>query len=49
MGANCLNIKRTCVRIFLLIFPWWIDCQRFITASLLTFLKVYFPASGGIM
>ncbi|EAT6886221.1 peptidyl-dipeptidase dcp, partial [Salmonella enterica] len=21
----------------LLIFPWWLDCQRFITASLLMF------------
>lgn len=37
MGLNCLNIKRACIRIFLLIFPWWLDCQRFITASLLMF------------
>ncbi|EBS2215795.1 peptidyl-dipeptidase dcp, partial [Salmonella enterica subsp. enterica serovar Enteritidis] len=28
MGLNCLNIKRACIRIFLLIFPWWLDCQR---------------------
>ncbi|MCT7094540.1 hypothetical protein, partial [Salmonella enterica] len=33
-----------CIRIFLLIFPWWIDCQRFITASLLMFSKNIFSA-----
>ncbi|EAC1237020.1 peptidyl-dipeptidase dcp [Salmonella enterica] len=49
MGLNCLNIKRACIRIFLLIFPWWLDCQRFITASLLMFSKIYFPPCGGIM
>ncbi|PVJ84891.1 peptidyl-dipeptidase dcp, partial [Salmonella enterica subsp. enterica serovar Newport] len=21
------NITRACIRIFLLIFPWWLDCQ----------------------
>ncbi|EAA3660164.1 peptidyl-dipeptidase dcp [Salmonella enterica subsp. enterica] len=41
MGLNCLNIKRACIRIFLLIFLWWLDCQRFITASLLTFFRKY--------
>ncbi|EBX4594833.1 peptidyl-dipeptidase dcp [Salmonella enterica subsp. enterica serovar Typhimurium] len=39
MGLSCLNIKMACIRIFLLIFPWWLDCQRFITASLLMFSK----------
>ncbi|EBV3690284.1 peptidyl-dipeptidase dcp [Salmonella enterica subsp. enterica serovar Typhimurium] len=39
MGLSCLNIKRACIRIFLLIFSWWLDCQRFITASLLMFSK----------
>ncbi|EAV2787593.1 peptidyl-dipeptidase dcp, partial [Salmonella enterica] len=44
MGLNCLNIKRACIRIFLLIFLWWLDCQRFITASLLTFSENIFSA-----
>ncbi|PXO04838.1 peptidyl-dipeptidase dcp, partial [Salmonella enterica] len=25
MGLSCLNITRACIRIFLLIFPWWLD------------------------
>ncbi|EAR1295286.1 peptidyl-dipeptidase dcp [Salmonella enterica] len=41
MGLSCLNITRACIRIFLLILPWWLDCQRFITASLLMFSKKY--------
>ncbi|ECJ4508006.1 peptidyl-dipeptidase dcp [Salmonella enterica subsp. salamae] len=49
MGANCLNIKRMCIRIFLLILLWWLDCQRFITASLLKFSKIYFLPCGGVM
>ncbi|ECT3991484.1 peptidyl-dipeptidase dcp, partial [Salmonella enterica subsp. enterica] len=26
MGLSCLNITRACIRIFLLIFSWWLDC-----------------------
>ncbi|EAV3898706.1 peptidyl-dipeptidase dcp, partial [Salmonella enterica] len=44
MGLSCLNITRACIRIFLLILPWWLDCQRFITASLLMFSKNIFSA-----
>ncbi|EAA7242386.1 peptidyl-dipeptidase dcp [Salmonella enterica] len=49
MKANCLNIKRVCIRIFLLILLWWLDCQRFITASLLIFSKIYFLRCSGVM
>ncbi|EBS1109501.1 peptidyl-dipeptidase dcp [Salmonella enterica subsp. enterica serovar Eingedi] len=49
MGLSCLNIKRACIRIFPLIFPWWLDCQRFITASLLMFSRNIFSLCGGIM
>ncbi|EBR4142947.1 hypothetical protein BVJ40_16765 [Salmonella enterica] len=36
--------NEACIRIFLLIFSWWLDCQRFITASLLMFSKNIFSA-----
>ncbi|ECC3875866.1 peptidyl-dipeptidase dcp [Salmonella enterica subsp. indica] len=49
MKANCLNIKRACIRIFLLILLWWLDCQRFITASLLMYEKIYFLLCGDVM
>ncbi|EBU7940152.1 peptidyl-dipeptidase dcp [Salmonella enterica subsp. enterica] len=49
MELRCLNIKKAGIRIFLLIFLWCLDYQRFITASLLTFLKIYFLLYGGFM
>ncbi|EAA7607950.1 peptidyl-dipeptidase dcp [Salmonella enterica] len=49
MELRCLNIKRAGIRIFLLIFLWYFDYQRFIAASLLTFLKIYFLPYGGFM